>query len=81
MTTNRKYLKMLRDDLFDATLMGLMGLPLCSEAETKLKEWLDSPLDKRFEECVTSVNHITLDEFRGICELGESKQQINSEDK
>ncbi|MDD5022320.1 MAG: hypothetical protein PHR82_09370 [Endomicrobiaceae bacterium] len=76
MKTNREYIKSLKNDLFDATLMGLMGIELASPQEDALTKWLDSPVDPRFlgqEE----VKEDLFSRLKDVCELGESRQQIN----
>lgn len=82
-TTNRDYIKSLRGDLFDATLLGLMGLDMGSHDENELLNWLNSPIDDGF--LTKTLSPDKLNELYGrlkeICEFGESKQQINSEDK
>ncbi len=77
MKTNREYIKSLKNDLFDATLMGLMGIELASPQEDALTKWLDSPVDPRFSE-QEEVKDDLISKLKDVCELGESRQQINS---
>lgn len=79
METNRDYIKALRNDLFDATLMGLMGLEIASPQEDALVKWLDSPVDPRFLGQSKNTDEV-YNKLKDICELGESKQQINLEE-
>lgn len=86
MTTNREYLKALRNDLFDAILMGLMGIPLDSKQEQALTDWLDSPVDSRFfedDKCselnIRYNTHALYEGLKNVCELGDRTQQTNSE--
>ena len=43
-----EYLQQLPQDLFEATLMGLMGIPMEENVEAFFHEWMNKPYDQYF---------------------------------
>lgn len=50
-----EYLISLPQPLFEATLMGLMGLSLNSEQESVFHEWMQSPYKKYFDTDIAEI--------------------------
>ena len=80
-----EYIISLPRDLFEATLLGLMGVPVGGEEEKKLHDWLDSPAEESFpltaafekgkyEECADSL----LEALIGLCELGAEEMEAET---
>lgn len=78
-------MKSLPRELFESTLLGLMGIPIGSEGEKRLHDWLDSPAEESFpitavfekgkyEECADAL----LEALIGLCELGAEEMEAEA---
>ena len=80
-----EYMTSLPRELFESTLLGLMGIPIGGEEEKRLHAWLDSPAEESFplatafvkgtpEEYVDSL----LEALIGLCELGAEEMEAEA---
>ena len=73
-----EYLQQLPQDLFEATLMGLMGVPMEEKAEGVFHEWMSKPYDEFFP----SVEKISaMEKDQVLVELSKSIKKMSEEDK
>jgi len=73
-----EYLQTLPQDLFEATLMGLMGVPMDEKQEAAFHEWMNKPASDFFPntEEVSAMDANTI-----LIEIGKTIKKMNDAEK
>lgn len=76
-----EYLQQLPQGLFEATLMGLMGIPFNPIQEAKFHDWMDSPYEKTFNTGKSISPSLFMDaaETEALAILGREIQKLPQE--
>lgn len=76
-----EYMQQLPQDLFEATLMGLMGIPFNPVQEAQFHEWMNSPYEETFAAGKSIDPELFMDaaETEALAILGREIQKLPQE--